>query len=131
MTGNLEAATPKYGGAAADLQICLRFLAAEAKRETASGSVLLAAKGEARQSLGEADFPDSMLEESPVTPGDVIPLTWHRHGFLMSPVISLPKATAQSVCCHLHRDRRTLCHLSPNHPNTGVKRPQASFTGSL
>lgn len=56
---------PKKGGAAADLQICLSFLAAEAKRETESGSVLLTAKGEARQSLGEADFPESMLEESP------------------------------------------------------------------
>lgn len=62
---------PKYGGAAADLQICLSFLAAETKRETASGSVLLPAKGEASPSLGEADFPDGMLEESPgvcVTP---------------------------------------------------------------
>lgn len=124
---------PKYGGAAADLQICLSFPAAETKRETASGSVLLPAKGEASPSLGEADFPDGMLEESPgvCDTGDVIPLTWHRRGFLVSPVISLPKVTARSVCCRLHGDRRTFCHLSPNHPSTEVKRPQATFTGSL
>lgn len=56
---------PNSGGAEADLEICLSFLAAKAKKgNRASDSVLLTAKGEACWSPGEADFPDSMLEES-------------------------------------------------------------------
>lgn len=78
---------PNYGGAAADLQICLSFLAAEAKGEAEQVTQFTALQKEKHaRALVKPIFQTACYKKVLVyvVPGDVIPLTRHRYSFLMS-----------------------------------------------